>query len=155
MVAAAKGVSMHTMSLAPGIAFLFQLAGVVHKPSLAAPVQKMVATGLHAVPPVTVMVAEAEALAGVGLVSFSVTLAVFVIEPTAVAVAVRETEAVAPFAKVPRLHATIVGLGTQVPWLGVAETNVRPAGSTSVNVTPVELEGPLLVTVIVKVTVVP
>jgi len=110
---------------------------------------------VQAAAPVTVMVAEALAFAGVGFVSFSVTLAVFVIEPTAVAVAVRETEVVAPFAKVPRLHATIMGLGTQVPWLGVAETNVRPAGSTSVITTPVELDGPLLVTAMVKVTVVP
>src|SRR6267142_818706 len=145
MVAAAKGVSMHTMSLAPGIAFLFQLAGVVHKPSLAAPVQKMVATGLHAVPPVTVMVAEAEALAGVGLVSFSATVAVLVIEPAAVAVTVMETEAVAPLASVPRLHVTVdEPTGMQGPWLAVAETSVSPAGSTSVTVTPVEFDGPLL-----------
>src|SRR5882762_6003754 len=101
---------------------------------------------VQAAAPVTVMVAEAVAFAGVGFVSFSVTVAVFVIEPAIVAVTARDTEAVAPFARVPRLQATVV-VPVQVPWLGVEETNMRPAGSTSVNVTPVELDGPLLVTV--------
>src|SRR5216683_1540043 len=153
----ANGVSMHTSSVTRGTLAGFQFVGVVHWLSggTAPPVHRIVATPLHAVALVTVIVAEALAFAGVEFVSFSVTVAVFVIDPRAVAVAVRETEAVAPFAKVPRLHATIVGLGTQVPWLGVAETNVRPAGSTSVTVTPVELDGPLLVTAIAKVTVVP
>jgi len=93
------------------------------------------------------MVAEAVPFVGVGLVSFSATVAVFVIAPVAVAVTARETEALAPFASVPRLQVTVV-VPVQVPWLGVAETNVRPAGSTSVNVTPVEFDGPLLVTAI-------
>src|SRR5712664_1241606 len=109
---------------------------------------------VQAAAPVTVMVAEALAFAGVEFVSFSVTAAVFVIDPRAVAVAVRVTDVFAPFASVPRLQVTVV-VPVQVPWLGVAETNVRPAGSTSVTVTPVELDGPLLVTAIVKVTVVP
>src|SRR5713226_8927690 len=103
------------------------------------------------------MVVEAVAFAGVGFVSFSATLAVFVIRPRAVAVAVSVMEALAPLAKVPKLQVTVMvlALKVQVPWLAVAETNARPAGSTSVNVTPVELDGPLLVTAIVKVTVVP
>src|SRR5712692_8470170 len=107
--------------------------------------------------PVTVMVVEAEAFAGVGLVSFSVTLAVFVIEPVAVAAAVRETEAVAPLPSVPKLQVTVDVLArkVQVPWLAVAETKVRPTGSTSDTTTPVEFDGPLLVTVMVKVTFVP
>src|SRR6266446_3912693 len=109
---------------------------------------------VQAAAPVTVIVAEAVAFAGVGFVSFSVTLPVLVIEPSPVAVTARETEAVAPFARVPRVQVIVV-VPVQVPWLGVAETNMRPAGSTSVTVTPVELDGPLLVTVIVKVTVVP
>ncbi len=95
---------------------------------------------------VTVIVKEFEALAGVELVSFSVTLAVFVIEPATAAVTVRETEAVPPIASVPRLHVTVV-VPEQVPWLGVADTNLSPAGSTSVTRTPVEPDGPLLVTV--------
>src|SRR6266404_1423231 len=105
---------------------------------------------MHALAPVTVMVAEAVAFAGVGLVSFSVTLAVFtvVLAAVAVTVALRETEAAAPLASVPKLHVTVV-VPVQVPRLAVAETNVRPAGSTSVNVTAVELDGPLLVTAIV------
>src|SRR5882672_3269662 len=113
---------------------------------------------MHALAPVTEMVAEALAFAGDGLVSFSVTLAVFtvVLAAVAVAVALRETEAAAPLASVPRLHVTVdEPTGMQGPWLAVAETSVSPAGSTSVTVTPVELDGPLLVTVIVKVTVVP
>src|SRR6267143_1845067 len=108
----------------------------------------MVETG-QTVVLLTVMVAEEVAFAGFGLVSFSVTVAVFVIEPAAVAVTARETEAVAPFARVPRLQVTVGVVKVQVPWLGVAETNVRPAGSASVTVTPEELDGPLLVTTIV------
>src|SRR6266478_2884495 len=107
---------------------------------------------VQAAAPVTVILAEA--FAGVGLVSFSVTVAVFVIEPAAVAVTTKETEAVAPFARVPKLQVTVV-VPVQMPWLGVTETNARPAGRTSVNVTPVEFAGPLLVTAMVKVTVVP
>ena len=42
-----------------------------------------------------------------------------------------------------------------VPWLGVAETNVRPAGSRSVTWTLVASFGPLLVRVTVKVIVSP
>jgi hypothetical protein len=111
---------------------------------------------VQAVAPVTVMVVEAAAFEGIGFVSFSVTVAEFVIEPGAVAVAVSETEVVAPLASVPKLQETVdVPSNAQVPWLGVAETNVSPAGSTSVSVTPVEFDGPLLVTPIVKVTVVP
>src|SRR6266436_7801630 len=103
---------------------------------------------VQAAAPVTVMVAEAVAFAGIGLVSFSVTVAVFVIEPSAVAVAVSVMEAVAPLARVPKLQATVV-VPVQVPWLGVADTKVSPAGSTSVNVTPVELDGPPFVSVMV------
>ena len=39
-----------------------------------------------------------------------------------------------------------------MPTLGVADTNVTPAGSWSVICTPVASEGPLLVTVMVKST---
>src|SRR5260370_24559912 len=98
--------------------------------------------------PLTVIVGEGVALAG--LVSFSATIAMFNVGLAAVAVtvAVRETEAVPPMANVPKLQVTVV-VPVQVPWLGVADTNLSPAGSTSVTVTPVEPDGPLLVTVIV------
>src|SRR5260370_32647857 len=97
------------------------------------------------------MFAEAEEFA-LGLVSFSPRLAVFLIEPTIVAVTVRVMESVQPFASVPRLQVTVVVPPVQVPWLGVAETSASPAGTASVTVTPVELDGPVLVTVMVKVT---
>src|SRR5260370_39369718 len=98
--------------------------------------------------PLTVIVAEAIALAGVELVSFSATLAMFNVglAAAAVTVAVRETEAVVPMASVPKVQLTVV-VPVQVPWLGVADTNLSPAGRTSVTVTPVELDGPLLATV--------
>lgn len=147
---------MQTSSVATGNLAGFQFAAVVHCPSAGAarPVHRIVVVIRQTLALVTVTVAEAVAFAGVGFVSFSVTVAVFVIEPAAVAVAVRETEAVAPFARVPKLQVTVV-VPVQVPWLDVAETNVRLAGSASVIVTPVELDGPLLVTAMVKVTVVP
>src|SRR5437899_6197783 len=102
---------------------------------------------------VTVMLAEAEEFA-LGLVSFSETVAVFVTGPAVVALATMDAEAEAPTASVPRLQLMVV-VPLQVPWLGVAETRVIPAGSGSVKMTPVEGEGPLCVTVMVKVTVVP
>jgi hypothetical protein len=37
-----------------------------------------------------------------------------------------------------------------VPWLGVEEMNVSPAGRTSVTLTPVAVPGPLLVSVTVQ-----
>ena len=45
--------------------------------------------------------------------------------------------------------------GSYVPWLGVDETKVTPAGSRSVNWTPVAASGPLSVRVTVKVIVSP
>src|SRR4029077_5975881 len=41
------------------------------------------------------------------------------------------------------------------PWLGGAETRTMPAGSVSVKVTPVAVEGPVLLTVNDKVTLLP
>ena len=38
-----------------------------------------------------------------------------------------------------------------MPWLGLADTKVSPAGSRSVTCTPVAASGPLLVSVTVKV----
>src|SRR2546430_4495545 len=98
-----------------------------------------------------VMVTLALLFAATGSVSFSAVLvAVFVSEPVDVTVAVRSRVTDTPLATAPMSH-TPVPL-VYVPWLGVAETNVSPAGSWSVICTPVASEGPLLVTVIVKVT---
>ena len=64
------------------------------------------------------------------------------------------TVALAPPARVAR--AQLIGpVPAQVPWLGVAETNPSPAASVSVRATPVAVVGPLLVTVIVYVRLVP
>ena len=81
---------------------------------------------------------------GTGSVSFAATLAVFVSVPAAVGLTTIVTVALAVFASVPRLQLTVA---VQVPWLGVAETNVTPVGTVSVKVTPVAGDGPLLVTV--------
>ena len=86
------------------------------------------------------------------MVSFSVTVAVFVLVPAPFAVTVIETEAMPPLPNVPKLQETNDSAKKPQgePWLGVAETKVRPgptAGNVSVTVTPVELDGPLLVTV--------
>ena len=155
-VVPANCVSMQTSSVARGTRAGFQFAAVVHCPSAgaAAPVQEIVGTGLvHAVVLVTVMFAEEEEF-GLGLVSFSEDVAVLTKEPAVVAVATIDAVAEAPTASCPRLQLMVV-VPLHVPWLGVAETRVIPAGSGSVKITPVEGAGPLFVTVIVKVTVVP
>ena len=65
---------------------------------------------------------------------------------TTVARIVRTAEE--PLATVPTVHVD-VGAGTYVPWLGVADTNVSPAGNISCTITPVALLGPLFVNVTV------
>src|SRR5260370_3097047 len=97
--------------------------------------------------PLTVIVAEAIALAGVELVSFSATLAMFNVglAAAAVTVAVRETEAVVPMASIPKVQLTVV-VPVQVPWLGVADTNLSPAGGASVTGTPPRLRRTLFAT---------
>jgi hypothetical protein len=79
------------------------------------------------------------------------TLAVFVSVPAALgACTTISTVAVAALGKMPRLHVTVL-VPEQVPELGVAETNVTPAGKTSVRMTPLVVAGmvgiPLFVTV--------
>jgi hypothetical protein len=98
-----------------------------------------------------VVIAVAVLLPGVGSVVAAATVAVFVIVPVALgAVTTISTVAVAPLGKMPSLHTTVL-VPEQVPVLGVAETNVTPAGSTSVRVTPLVVAGmagiPLFVTV--------
>lgn len=100
----------------------------------------------------TVTLAVAELFEGKGSVSFAETLAVLVKLPVAMALATIESVAAAPFAKLPKLQLTAV---VQVPWLGVAETIVKPTGSASVKVTPVAGDGPPFVTVNEKVTLLP
>jgi hypothetical protein len=57
------------------------------------------------------------------------------------------TVALAPLFRFPRGQVTRLPDDEQLPWLGVLERIVTPEGSVSVSVTPVALEGPLLVTV--------
>jgi hypothetical protein len=101
----------------------------------------------------TVTLAMAVLFEGKGSASFAETLPVLLRVPAARgALATMLSVAVAPFASEPKLQLMAV---VQVPWLGVAETKTIPAGSVSVKVTPVAVEGPLLVTVNEKVTLLP
>ena len=88
-------------------------------------------------------------MAVLGSASFPETLAELVIEPAAVGVSEIVTVAEAALARVPRLHVTVPPACEQEPWLGVAEMKITPAGSVSVRITPVAVEGPPLVTVTV------
>src|SRR5882762_10616385 len=76
-----------------------------------------------------------------------VTLAVSGYPPMAPGVTTRVTVAV-PF-RFRRLQVTMGAAKLHDPWLGVAETKVRPAGNVSVNVTPLATEGPRSVTAMV------
>jgi hypothetical protein len=76
------------------------------------------------------------------------TVAVLLKLPDAVGVTMIVMVALPPMAMLPRLQLT--GLGAlQLPWLGIAETNVAPAGMLSVTVTPDARLGPALCTEIV------
>ena len=100
----------------------------------------------------TVVMAVAVLLLGIGSLVSAATLAVFVRVPDALAETVTtiSTVAVAPLGKMPRLHTTVL-VPEHVPVLGVAETNVTPGGRTSVRVTPLVVAGmagvPLFATV--------
>lgn len=84
--------------------------------------------------------------------SFPATLAVFWIIPAVVVVTTKVMVALAPFTNVPMLHVkTPLEGGLQVPWVVFTELKVTFDGNVSVNVTPVAVSGPLLVTVMVKV----
>ena len=72
------------------------------------------------------------------------TLAWFVIVPDVVGVTLIWTLVLAPFASAPRLQVTVPLAWLQVPWFGVADTNVTPPGSVSVTDTPVAPDGPAL-----------
>src|SRR6185436_16803288 len=75
----------------------------------------------------------------------------FVRNPTAGGTMTMSTVALANLAMLPSAQVTIPPASLQLPWLGVAETNVTPAGSEFERLTPCALFGPLLVTVMVKV----
>lgn len=101
----------------------------------------------------TLTLATAVLFEGKGSASFAETWPVLLRVPaTSGALATMLSVAVAPFASEPRLQLMAV---VQLPWLGVSETRTMPAGSVSVKVTPVAVEGPLLVTVNEKVILLP
>ncbi len=79
--------------------------------------------------------------------SSAVTVVEFVIVPVALGVTSILTVACAPFARLPRLHVTTPLNSLQLPWLGVADTKLTPAGSVSVTTTLVASSGPLFVIV--------
>ena len=76
------------------------------------------------------------------------TVAVLAYDPVVLGVATTVTVALDPALIVPRMQ-TIGALPAHVPWLGVAETNVRLPAKVSVSVVAVAVDGPLLVTVMV------
>ena len=92
-----------------------------------------------------------------GLVSRTLeeTVAVFVNVPVIVGTTAMVTVATEVSASEPRLQETTPPILVHVPWLADAEVNVRLAGSASVTVTLVAVDGPLFVTDIVYVREVP
>jgi hypothetical protein len=103
----------------------------------------------------TVVVAVAVLLLVLGSDSAAETVPVFVIVPAAFGVTVIVTVAKPPSAIDPRLHVTVPADCVQLPWLGAAEPKVTLAGSVSLSVTFVAVDGPRLLTVIVYVNVPP
>src|SRR5205807_2369298 len=94
----------------------------------------------------TVVLAVAVLLSGFGSASVPLTLAVLVSVPAAVGWTTIVTVALAPLARFPRLHVTVL-VPEQLPWPAEADTKVTPLGSVSLTVTPVAPEGPLLMAV--------
>ena len=94
----------------------------------------------------TVVEALAELLAGTRSTVSAETLAWLVIEPSDCGVTLIETLALPAFAIVPSAQVTVPLACEQVPWEGVAELKVTPAGSVSVTLTPLALDGPALAT---------
>src|SRR5919106_2145483 len=82
----------------------------------------------------TVVVRETVLFAGIGSGLELVTDAVLVRTAGPAVLTTTSIVASVPAIKFPRLQLT-VGPPVQVPWLGVAETNVTPAGRGSVNIT--------------------
>ena len=94
----------------------------------------------------TVMVAEVVLLAGLGSICVLETAAVLILAPTVTALAVIVTVALAPLAKLPKLHVTVP---LQVPWVVAVDTQLKPTGKVLVRVVTLVAEGPLFLTVTV------
>ena len=99
----------------------------------------------------SVVFCVAELLLALMSVCVAIADAVLVIVPVAdeETVVLIVTVAEAPEANVPRVPVKVPEAKFTVPWLDVALTKVKFAGSASVNTTLVAVEGPLLVTVTV------
>src|SRR5262249_32946260 len=94
----------------------------------------------------TVGTAVEAVLAGVESDWSLATVGGFVGEPAAGGRTESRTVAVPPTARLPRLQDSAL-VPVQVPWVAVADTNVRPPGSVSLTTVPVAIDGPLLVTI--------
>ena len=86
-------------------------------------------------------------MAELGSAVSDTTLASFVSVPGACGVTLISTLALASSAIVPSAQSTVPAFSEQVPCVGVAESNVTPAGSMSLRLTPVASWGPELWTV--------
>ena len=83
---------------------------------------------------------EREVLCG-GL-AVAVTVAVLLMLPIVVGVTLIVIVALPATARLPSAQVTVCELIEHVPWLGIAEPKVNPAGRTSVTLTPVAIDGP-------------
>ena len=92
----------------------------------------------------TVVEALAESLLETGSSASDVRLASLVIVPGVKRRILISTPAVPWSAIVPSAQVTVPAASEQLPWVGVADTNVTPAGSVSVSVTPAASAGPEL-----------
>lgn len=119
--------------------------------SVAVRVGVSVIVGVHVgVRAMTLVWAELLLLLRFESVWLPMTLAASLMVPLAVGVTVMVIVAVAPLAKLPSVQLSVPDDGgAQVPWLGVADTNVALDGRKSLTVTPVPFEGPLFVIVTV------
>jgi len=90
----------------------------------------------------TVVAALAELFALFGSLTADEAVAWFVIEPVDCGVTLICTLALEPLAMLPSGHVIVPADWVQVPWEGVAETNVTPAGSVSLIETLVAVDGP-------------
>ena len=77
------------------------------------------------------------------------TVAVFVMEPACLGITAMSIVALPTLPRAPNSQVTTPESCTQVPWLGVAETNVTLVGNVSVTIIPAASSGPPLVTVTV------
>ena len=94
----------------------------------------------------TVVVALAELFAGIRSTVSDETLAWLVIEPVVLRRDLDRDAGALPVRDRAERARDRAARFEQVPWEGVAESKVTPAGSVSVTVTPVALDGPALAT---------